>query len=149
MIAEVNNSYKWDYDRPLSIGPIKDFYGHFLMMVRSHTYISELGREGLSKIGRHAILLANYIRARLTGHFHLSYDRACMHEVVFDDQFQLKNDISTLDIAKKIIDYGYHPPTIYFPLIIKGALMIEPTETESLETIDELSLIHISEPTRP
>jgi len=126
----------WDYDRPLSIGPLKDFYGHFLMMLRSYTYIRELGAEGIQKVGEHAILLANYVRKRLQDHYTIAYDQNCMHEVIFNDSLQLKNGITALDISKKLIDYGFHPPTMYFPLVVAGALMIEPTETESLDTID-------------
>ena len=126
-----------DYDRPQTIGKVKDFYGHFLMQVRAYTYIRELGAEGIRKAGEDAVLLANYVRARLKDHFELPYDRPCMHEVVFSDKKQLANGIKTLDMAKRLIDMGIHPPTVYFPLLIPGALMIEPTETESLDSVEE------------
>jgi glycine dehydrogenase subunit 2 len=125
-----------DFDRPKSIGKVKDHYGHFLMMVRAYTYIRELGAEGIRKAGEDAILLANYVRARLKGHFEVAFDRACMHEVVFNDKIQQKNGVKTLDIAKRLIDEGFHPPTVYFPLIVPGALMIEPTETEDLASVE-------------
>jgi glycine dehydrogenase subunit 2 len=126
-----------DSNRPQSVGKIKDHYGHFLMMVRAYTYIRELGAEGIQKAGRDAILLANYIRMRLKDHYDIAFDRTCMHEVVFTDKRQQKNGVKTLDIAKRLIDEGFHPPTIYFPLIVQGALMIEPTETESLRNVEK------------
>lgn len=130
-------AFVWDTKRPKSVGHIKDFHGHFMMMIRSYTYIRELGRDGVSKVGRHAILLANYIRARLSKVYELPYNRPCMHEVVLSDKRQSKNGVKTLDIAKRLLDLGFHPPTVYFPLIVPGALMIEPTETESLSTIEQ------------
>lgn len=135
---DANNSdlFTLDYERPESIGKVKDFYGHFLMMVRAYTYIRELGADGIKKVGQDAILLANYIRVRLKPYFDIAYDRACMHEVVFTDKKQNKNGVKTLDIAKRLIDMGIHPPTVYFPLIVPGALMIEPTETESLASVE-------------
>ncbi len=123
-------------DNKHSIGKVKDFYGHFLMMVRAYTYIRELGPQGLRKAGQDAILLANYVRARLREHYDIAFDRACMHEVVFTDKRQLKHGVKTVDIAKRLIDEGFHPPTVYFPLIVSGAMMIEPTETESLSTVE-------------
>jgi glycine dehydrogenase subunit 2 len=134
--ADNGESFELMTEREQSIGKVKDFYGHFLMMVRAYTYIRELGPEGVRKAGQDAILLANYIRERLKPHFEIAYDRPCMHEVVFTDRKQLKNGIKTLDIAKRLIDEGFHPPTVYFPLLVPGALMIEPTETESLKTIE-------------
>ena len=130
------DTFAFDFERPQSIGKVKDFYGHFLMMVRAYTYIRELGAEGVRKAGEDAVLLANYVRARLKPHFDLPFDRPCMHEVVFSDKRQLKNGVKTLDIAKRLIDEGFHPPTVYFPLIVPGAIMIEPTETESLDTVE-------------
>ena len=130
------DEYMLDFDRPQSIGKVKDFYGHFLMMVRAYTYIRELGAKGVQKAGQDAVLLANYIRARLKPYYEIAYDQACMHEVVFTDKRQLKNGVKTLDIAKRLIDLGFHPMTVYFPLIVPGAMMIEPTETESLSTVE-------------
>jgi len=95
-----------------------------------------MGAEGLKRVSEMAVLNANYLMGRLKDYYHLPYDRPCMHECVFTDRFQEKQHVSTLDIAKRLIDYGFHPPTIYFPLVVKGALMMEPTETESKENID-------------
>ncbi len=135
------------HDQPQSIGKIKSFYGHFLMMVRAYTYIRELGAEGIRQVGTDAILLANYVRERLKPYYDIAYDSACMHEVIFNDKRQNKNGIKTLDIAKRLIDLGYHPPTVYFPLLVPGAIMIEPTETESLETVEDFckTMIQIAE----
>jgi glycine dehydrogenase subunit 2 len=124
-------------DNPKSIGRVKDFYGHFLMMVRAYTYIRELGPEGVLKAGQDAVLNANYIRVKLKDYYEIAIDRPCMHEVVFNDKRQNANGVKTLDIAKRLIDKGFHPPTVYFPLIVPGALMIEPTETEDLSTLDK------------
>ena len=106
------------------------------MAVKAYAYILSMGAEGLKKASEMAVLNANYLMARLKGYYHLPYDRRCMHECVFTDRLQEKHHVSTLDIAKRLIDYGYHPPTIYFPLVVKGALMMEPTETESKENLD-------------
>jgi glycine dehydrogenase subunit 2 len=95
-----------------------------------------LGAENLKRVSQLAVLNANYIKARLKGTFHLAYDRLCMHECVFSDKLQQPHKVATLDIAKRLMDYGFHPPTIYFPLVVPGAIMIEPTETESKETLD-------------
>ncbi|MGH7828785.1 MAG: aminomethyl-transferring glycine dehydrogenase subunit GcvPB, partial [Candidatus Binatia bacterium] len=108
----------------------------FGILVRAYTYILSLGSDGLEDVSRMAILNANYIRKRLEGHFHLPYSERCMHECVFSDRLQQKYGVHTLDIAKRLLDYGFHPPTIYFPLVVPGAVMIEPTETESRETLD-------------
>jgi glycine dehydrogenase subunit 2 len=141
-----NGKFFTDFSRAKSVGRIKDYNGHFLMMLRSLTYILELGSEGLHKVGRDAILLANYIRVRLKPYYDIAYDRACMHEVIFTDKKQKKFGVKTLDIAKRLIDLGYHPPTVYFPLIVDGALMIEPTETESLDSVEDFctKMIQIS-----
>jgi len=129
------DSYFLDHDRPLSIGKVKDFYGHFLMMLRAYCYLSELGASGLKKVSRSAILLANYVRKTLEGHYHIAFDRPCLHEVIITDKIQQEYGITTNHIAKRLIDLGFHPPTVYFPLLVKGAMMIEPTETESLSTV--------------
>ncbi|MBM4387003.1 MAG: aminomethyl-transferring glycine dehydrogenase subunit GcvPB, partial [Deltaproteobacteria bacterium] len=104
--------------------------------VRAYAYIRELGAEGLKKVSEMAVLNANYIRASLAEDYHLPYAKTCMHECVFSDKRQNKLGVKTMDIAKRLMDYGFHPSTIYFPLIVSGALMIEPTETEDKETID-------------
>lgn len=124
-------------DPDQSIGRVKNFWGNFGMHVRAYTYIRHLGLAGLQRVSEDAIINANYIRARLKDTYHLPYDRLCMHEVVLSGKnIKQETGIRTLDVAKRLIDYGMHPPTIYFPLIVEEALMIEPTETESKETLD-------------
>jgi glycine dehydrogenase subunit 2 len=126
-----------DADRPQSIGKVRSFYGNFGMFVRAYTYIRSNGDAGLREISDDAVLAANYLRVRLADAYDLPYDRVCKHEVVFSGRRQKRqHGVTTLDIAKAILDFGIHPPTIYFPLIVEEALMIEPTETESLETLD-------------
>lgn len=125
-----------DYDRPLSIGRVRSFHGNFTVAVKAYAYILSMGAKGLRQVSETAVLNANYILAKLRDIYYLPYDRHCMHEVVFSAENQKKLGISALDIAKRLLDYGFHPPTIYFPLIVKEALMIEPTETESKETLD-------------
>ncbi len=125
-----------DYDRPHSIGKLRSFHGNFGMVIRAHCFISEHGVEGLMRIGRDAILSANYLRARLKEFYKVAYETPSMHEVVFNDEKQKANGASTLDIAKRLIDFGFHPPTVYFPLVVPGALMVEPTETEPLEELN-------------
>jgi glycine dehydrogenase subunit 2 len=121
---------------PRSIGRLKAFYGNFGVLVRAYAYIRLLGREGIRRVGEQAVLNANYVKAQIKDRYPLPFgaERPCMHE--FAASPNLGNGISTLDIAKRLIDYGFHPPTVYFPLIVKEALMVEPTETESKETLD-------------
>ena len=128
--------YFWDWERPDSIGHIHGFYGNFSIMVRALAYILAMGRDGLRAVSENAIINANYLRVRLAEHFDLPYNRLCMHEVVFSGSRQKAHGVKTLDIAKRLLDFGFHPPTVYFPLIVPEALMIEPTETESKETMD-------------
>jgi glycine dehydrogenase subunit 2 len=125
------------FDRPKSIGRVKSFYGQFAVMVRAYVYIREMGFTGLKRASEMAVLNANYIRARLEDTYHLPYPARSMHEVVFSDKNLQFAGVTTLDVAKRLLDYGFHPPTVYFPLVVHGALMIEPTETESPETLDE------------
>lgn len=136
--ASKNAQFRREYDSPASVGKVKAYFGHFLMMVRAYTYIRELGAEGVKKVGEDAVLLANFVRMRLKDAYQIAYDKPCMHEVIFNDKKQNAQGIKTMDIAKRLIDLGFHPPTVYFPLIVPGALMIEPTETESIETVDAL-----------
>src|SRR3990172_3310573 len=145
-IIKKGRRFSLDYNRPKSIGRLKAFYGNFGIMVRAYSYIRALGPDGLKKATEMAVLNANYVKERLKSHYHLPYDQTCMHESVFSDKFQSKNNVHTLDIAKRLIDYGFHPPTIYFPLIVPGAIMIEPTETETKETLDRFidAMINIS-----
>jgi glycine dehydrogenase subunit 2 len=121
---------------PESIGKLDTFHGHFGVMVKAYSYILSMGANGLKKASQLAVLNANYIKEKLKGVFHLPYDRPCMHECVFTDKNQAGNKVTTLDIAKRLMDHGFHPPTVYFPLVVQGAIMIEPTETESKEDID-------------
>ncbi len=130
-----------------SIGRVKSFNGHFGMMVRAFTYIMMHGADGLRNIAEYAVLNANYLRVRLHNTYHVPYDRICMHEFVMEGRFEDVPDVRALDIAKRLMDYKFHPPTNYFPLIVHEALMIEPTETESKETLDSFAdvLIKIAE----
>jgi glycine dehydrogenase subunit 2 len=128
--------YFLDDDRPLSIGRVKAFHGNFAVAVRAYAYLLAMGPEGLRQVSETAVLNANYVMHRLKPWFDLPYDKPCMHEAVFSGQRQKDLGVSTLDMAKRLMDYGFHPPTIYFPLIVHEAIMIEPTETESKETLD-------------
>jgi glycine dehydrogenase subunit 2 len=122
---------------PKSIGRVRSFFGNFGVLVRAYTYIISLGADGLEEASRMALLNANYIRKKLEKHYSIAFNEPCMHECIFTDRLQHKHGVSTLDIAKRLLDYGFHPPTIYFPLVVSGALMIEPTETETPETLDD------------
>ena len=137
VVVKVEDHYVLDDNRPLSIGRVHSFYGNFGVVVRAYAYIRTMGPDGLKRVSEAAVLNANYIREQLKTDYALPYDRTCMHEAVFSGQRQKENGVSTLDVAKRLIDFGVHPPTIYFPMIVSEALMIEPTETESRETLDE------------
>jgi glycine dehydrogenase subunit 2 len=119
-----------------SIGRIANFYGNFGVMCKAYAYIRSLGAAGLKKVSEDAVINANYLREKLKSYYYLPYGRTCMHEVVFSGRRQKAKGIHTVDIAKRLLDYGLHPPTVYFPLIVDEALMIEPTETESKQTLD-------------
>lgn len=136
-----------DYDLLLSIGKVKTFYGNFLVLVKALAYIRALGAGGLKKVSKTATLNANYLMKKLAAFYDLPYKRICQHEFVLSAKNQKQNGVRALDIAKRLLDYGFHPPTIYFPLIVEEALMIEPTETESKQTLDEFieALIKIAE----
>ena len=120
-----------------SIGSIGAAYGNFGVIIKAYAYILSIGAEGLKEVSENAVINANYLKEKLKGMYYLPYDRTCMHEVVFSGKWQKAKGFATLDIAKRLLDYGFHPPTIYFPLIVDEAIMIEPTETESKETMDE------------
>lgn len=137
IISKKGDHYFLDEDCPQSIGRVKAFYGNFGINVRAYTYIRTLGPEGLKKVSEYAVLNANYMMRRLQGHYDLPFDQHCKHEFVLSGKRQKKLGVRTLDIAKRLLDFGYHPPTIYFPLNVEEALMIEPTETEAKETLDE------------
>ena len=134
-VIKENDRYVLSEDFPDSIGKLHAFYGNFGIMVRAYSYILSMGAH-LKKVSQLAVLNANYLKESLKEVLHLPYNRPCMHECVFSDKFQQADQITTLDIAKRLMDYGFHPPTIYFPLVVHGALMIEPTETESQESLD-------------
>ncbi len=136
-VAKKDNKFTLDYNHPDSIGKIKNYYGNFGVILRAYVYMLTMGRDGLKAASTNAVLNANYMKESLRNHYKVAVDQTCMHEVVFQGLLEPVDGISTLDVAKRIIDYGYHPPTMYFPLIVEGALMIEPTETESKETLDD------------
>ena len=134
-----DGTYYLDDERPNSIGKVKSFYGNFAVVVRACAYLLGLGERGLRQISENAVLNANYLRERLKRAYLLPYDRVCMHEFVLSGRNQKVHGVKTLDIAKRLLDYGFHAPTVYFPLIVDEALMIEPTETESKETLDRFA----------
>lgn len=136
VVKKADGSYDFDYDRPQSIGRVKPFYGNFGIYLRAYTYIRSMGPDGLKQVSEYAVLNANYMMRRLEEEYELPFKQHCKHEFVLSGSKQKKLGVRTLDIAKRLLDFGYHPPTIYFPLIVEEALMIEPTETESKETLD-------------
>ena len=136
VVMRDDGTFCLDYDYPESIGYIAPFYGNFGVIVKAYAYILLLGKAGLIDVAEKAVLNANYIKEKLKKHYKLEYDRRCMHECVFSAAKQKENGVSALDIAKFLISRGIHPPTVYFPLIVREALMVEPTETESMETLD-------------
>jgi len=135
-LVEKGGTYQWDYDRPMSIGSLRSFYVNFGVALRAYAYIRSLGAEGLRKVSQIAVLNANYIQSVLKEHYHLPNPSPCMHECVFSDRWLIPLGVTTMDLAKRLIDFGFHPPTIYFPIVVPGAIMIEPTETETREEID-------------
>jgi len=139
---KVEDRFYFDYDRPDSIGRMKSFYGNFGVLVRAYTYIRALGREGLKEASQMAVLNANYLKTLVREHFDIAQDgRRSMHEFIATPARQKAQGIHTTDIAKRMLDYGYHPPTIYFPLIVDEAMMFEPTETESVATLERFAEI--------
>jgi glycine dehydrogenase subunit 2 len=136
-VVKEKDSYVLSGDYPESIGKVQAFYGNVGVMIKAYSYIRSMGPKNLKKASQLAVLNANYIRESLKGTLHLPYDRPCMHECVFSDEHQKADKVTTLDMAKRLMDYGFHPPTVYFPLVVHGAIMIEPTETESKEDIDQ------------
>lgn len=136
IIAKQGEEYVLDYDRPQSIGRVKPYYGNFGINVRAYTYIRTMGPNGLKAVTEYAVLNANYMMRRLAEFYDLPFDQHCKHEFVLSGRRQKKQGVRTLDIAKRLLDFGYHPPTIYFPLNVEECIMIEPTETESKETLD-------------
>ncbi|MFQ6065664.1 MAG: aminomethyl-transferring glycine dehydrogenase subunit GcvPB [bacterium] len=137
IVEKDTQGYYLEYARPKSVGRVRSFYGNIEVIIKAYCYLRSLGKEGLKKISHNAVLNANYLMKRLKKFFYLPYDGPCMHEFVLSAEDGKLNGVKALDIAKRLLDFGFHPPTIYFPLIVKEALMIEPTETESKETLDE------------
>ena len=135
VVAE-GERYRWSEDFPRSIGRIRSFFGNFGILVRAYAYILAMGGDGLSQATRMAVLNANYLRKRLESTYQLASASPCLHECVFSDRSFQHTGVKTLDIAKRLLDYGFYAPTIYFPLVVSGALMMEPTETETKETLD-------------
>jgi len=135
-VERVSDEFVMNWARPKSIGKMHGFYGNFLVLVRALAYILANGGDGLAEISRTAILNANYLRVKLQPEYHLPYPDRCLHEVVFSADKQAAKGVRALDIAKRLLDFGMHAPTIYFPLIVHEAMMIEPTETETVETLD-------------
>ena len=136
VIKRSDNTFSLNYNYPKSIGYIAPFYGNFSVFLKAYAYIRLLGAEGLNAVSDNAVLNANYVMQSLKPYYHVPYPRRCMHECVLSAKNQMAHGVNALDIAKALIDRGFHPPTVYFPLIVKEALMIEPTETESKETLD-------------
>jgi glycine dehydrogenase subunit 2 len=138
MIGKGEDGYFFDYGHEAtSIGKVHTFYGNFAIQLRAYIYIKMLGAKGLRRVSENALINANYLMALLREHYHIQYPEFCMHEFVADSTWQKKeNGVSTLDVAKRLLDKGYHAPTIYFPLIVPEAMMVEPTETESKQSLD-------------
>ena len=136
---EEGGRWRWDYDRPDAIGRIHSFHGNFGINVRAYAYLRSLGPEGLRKVAERAVLNANYLRVLVQDAFPTAHPGICMHEFVSSAKPLKKHGVRAMDVAKRLIDLGYHPPTVYFPLVVEEALMVEPTETESKETIDGLA----------
>ncbi|MFC3803427.1 aminomethyl-transferring glycine dehydrogenase subunit GcvPB [Cohnella sp. GCM10012308] len=145
-----DGTYYFDYDLPESIGRVKAYYGNFGILVRAYTYIRTYGPEGLRRVSECAVLNANYMMARLAPHYEIPYPGVCKHEFVMSGRGLKPFGVRTLDVAKRLLDFGYHPPTIYFPLNVEECIMIEPTETESKETLDGFidTMIRIAEEAR-
>jgi glycine dehydrogenase subunit 2 len=142
VVHDADGTYRLDFDRPKSIGRLKGFQGHFGILARGLTYIRMHGADGLRTIAETAVLNANYLRVLLSDVYDLAYDRTCMHEFVLSGKRQkTETGVRTLDIAKRLLDYGIHPPTIYFPLIVEEAIMVEPTESESRATLDQFAAV--------
>jgi glycine dehydrogenase subunit 2 len=149
-IVREGDRFSFDFSAPQSIGRVKSFWGNVGMHVRAYAYLRAHGPEGIRRNAEHAVLNANYLLARLRGTYKVAYDRPCMHEFVLDGSPFRKYGVRTLDIAKRLLDFRFHPPTIYFPLIVHEALMIEPTETENKETLDAFAdaMLRIAEEAR-
>jgi glycine dehydrogenase subunit 2 len=139
VVVKAGDKFKLDYDRPLSIGKMRSFYSSFGVVIKAFTYMLTEGGSGLKAVSEHAVLNANYLMQKLAGHLNIPFERVCMHEFVCQPKGLKDKGVHTLDLAKRMLDYGYHPPTIYFPLIVEEAMMLEPTETEGKEILDDFT----------
>jgi glycine dehydrogenase subunit 2 len=146
VVAKDDRGYRLDWNRPQSVGKLQAFWGNFGMLVRAYAYIRTMGPDGLRAVADNAVLNANYILKRLEAHYDRSAPGPCMHECVLSARRQKRLGVTATDIAKRLLDLGFYAPSIYFPLIVEEALMIEPTETESKETLDQFceSMIQIA-----
>ncbi len=144
VIKKETNGFKWDFDRPQSIGKVKGFYGNFGILVRAYAYILAHGGNGLHQVSKDAILNANYLKVKLSRNFVVAHSQPCMHEFVLSGVKQKERGVATLNLAKRLLDYGVHAPTVYFPLVVPEAMMIEPTETENKETLDRFAEIMVT-----
>jgi len=146
VVVKDGERYRLDYDRPQSIGQVHDFYGNFGVMGKAYCYIMMAGADGLRRMAENAIINANYLLSKLREHFVVPFDGFCKHEFVISGKDKAGGGVKTLDIAKRLMDFGFHPPTIYFPLIVDEAMMVEPTESETMETLDRFvnAMIRIS-----
>ena len=140
LVKKTPDGFDFDYNLPQSIGKMKAYYGNFNVVLKAYAYILSVGRDTLKDISYDAVLNANYMKEKLKDVFYLKYDLPCMHEFVISGAWQKEKGVSTMDISKRLIDYGFHPPTNYFPLIVPEAIMIEPTESEGRETLDSFIL---------
>jgi glycine dehydrogenase subunit 2 len=136
LVKRDDGTFDLEQHRPSTVGRVRSFQGNFGMMVRAYAYLREMGAAGLRQATDLAVLNANYLRARLGATWHVAYDRTCMHEVVLSDRHLKDTGVTTMDVAKRLIDYGFHAPTVYFPLVVKGSMLVEPTETESKQALD-------------
>ena len=143
-IRKEANGFKLDFDRPQSIGKVKGFYGNFGILVRAYAYILAHGGNGLHQVSKDAILNANYLKVKLSRNFVVAHSQPCMHEFVLSGVKQKERGVATLNLAKRLLDYGVHAPTVYFPLVVPEAMMIEPTETENKETLDRFAEIMLT-----
>ena len=150
MVAREEDVYYLDHDRPQSIGKLRSFFGNTAIMLRAYIYIKLMGADGLRKAAELSVLNSNYLAHRLSEHYPMPYGKLRKHEFVLSGSALKENGLRTLDVAKRLMDYGFHPPTVYFPLIVDEALMVEPTETESRRDLDAFAdaLVAIAEEAR-
>jgi len=141
VVKKTGDHYSLDWNRPQSMGKIKGFYGNFGILVRAYAYILAHGKGGLCQVSKDAILNANYLKVKLSRSFTVAHEQPCMHEFVLSGVKQKERGVSTAQMAKRLLDFGVHAPTVYFPLVVPEAMMIEPTETEAKEMLDRFAEI--------